>query len=143
MRTALVALICLALLAACDMPHPFSSDIGEHRFGETFSTSAGKTEMIERKVIVSFIAVVEDSRCPKRVTCIWQGEVKVRIGVMLRDETQSPAQREVVLSTLSDAAGTATIQGFRVELVDVSPYPEEGGPIVSAKYSVTLRVTRE
>jgi hypothetical protein len=32
-------------------------------------------------VAITFVKVIEDSRCPKNVTCIWQGRIIVQVAV--------------------------------------------------------------
>jgi hypothetical protein len=36
---------------------------------------------------VKFIEVLEDSRCPKEVTCVWEGRARVMVEVVETDKT--------------------------------------------------------
>jgi hypothetical protein len=140
--------VCLLVLAGCAAPPANVPDVGErapdmgqHRFGEAFSTK-GMMEMIEEEVLVGFMGVVEDSRCPKKVTCIWQGAATVKVGVIFNHQTDRSHQ-EVLLTTFPEAARTSVTRGFRIELLDLTPYPETAGSINPDDYAVTLRVTRD
>lgn len=147
-RAVVLPLICIASLAACDTPRGFEHnpqvghDIGEHRFGEAFTTpEGGKMEMVEEKIIVSFLALIEDSRCPRKVTCVWQGVAKIKAGAIIHPD---PARgfEEFTLATWPDSARSVTFEGFRIELVDLSPYPETATTAEPVNHVATLRVTR-
>lgn len=140
MRSAIVPLFCLFILAACTAPSPAAPEPSEHAIGESFTTPHGKMEMVGKKVLVSLAEVMEDSRCPRRVTCVWQGAAKVRIGVTIQES--GIVHQDVELATFPEATRVASIGGYRIELVDLAPYPDAPGPTDSAKYTVTLRVTR-
>jgi hypothetical protein len=139
-RSAIVPLLCLTFLAACAAPPPAAPEIGEHAFGESFTTPHGRMEWVGKTVLGSLVQVMDDSRCPRQVTCVWQGAAKVRIGVMIHESGID--HQDLELATFPEASRIASIGGYRVELIDLAPYPEVPGPADSAKYSVTLRVTR-
>src|SRR5690349_19932998 len=43
---------------------------------------------------VKFVGITEDSRCPKDVTCVWAGEVKVKLAMRLG--SQPPTESELL-----------------------------------------------
>lgn len=98
-------------------------------------------EMVEEKIIVSFLEVLEDSRCPKSVTCVWQGVAKIKAGAIVHPDP-SRGFEEFVLATYPESARTVTLEGFRIELLDLSPHPESVAPNGSIGHVATLRVTR-
>jgi hypothetical protein len=138
----LLSSLCLLLLAGCaaSRPAPKSDD---YLFGESITMSAGKIAMIGKKVTVSFGDVVEDSRCPTQVTCVWQGVAKVKFGVIIIQDGAGIAQRDVILATTPESARVASINGYRIELIDVTPWPETAARIEPGQYAVNLRVTRD
>lgn len=75
------------------------------RLGETLSMFGGKGTITE---------LIEDSRCPKDVQCIWAGTVKVKIHVVY-----GIISKDIVL-TLNE---TYTVQGYSATLTKV--FPEE------------------
>ena len=85
---------------------------------------------------LTFTGVIEDSRCPADVACVWSGMVIVALEVQAGGQ---PA-RKVQLGgmTNSDGAVTgaapavdvtnvATVEGYTVELLAVMPYPNAAG----------------
>ncbi|MEW6361209.1 MAG: hypothetical protein AB1477_03720 [Acidobacteriota bacterium] len=87
------------------------------------------------KLSVRFLGVVEDSRCPKGVNCVWAGAVTVKISV-------SCPGKEAKAFELSSLQGKETIEyeGKRITLVRVTPYPQADKPIRKANYRVTLKI---
>ena len=81
---------------------------------------------------VEFIRVVDDSRCPSDVTCVWAGEVKVQVAT--RTGTAEPVQHEI------KAGESATVGAFRVAVVNVQPVPVSTRQIPPEEYRVTLKV---
>jgi hypothetical protein len=89
-------------------------------------------------VTVSFDEVVEDSRCPTGITCIWAGDAVVKISIKTRDG--KPASYTLHTNSPERAADHG---GNRVELVAVTPYPKGDTPPRRADYRVTLLVERK
>ncbi len=79
---------------------------------------------------VRFIAVTEDSRCPRDVTCVWAGEVRVRLEVQ---QTPQAASQLELLEGRSAVAGR-----YRVTLVHVDPQPTSTTRIAPQDYRATL-----
>ena len=81
---------------------------------------------------------IEDSRCPQGVTCIWAGEVTVRIRVR-----EGGDDREIAL-TLGARPGSDTVKTSRHELrlSDVSPYPREGAEVARDDHRAIVMITR-
>ena len=88
--------------------------------------SAKTTEMTVR-----FIAVTEDSRCPRDVTCIWAGEVKVQLEIQ---ETRKASSKVEILE-----GGSTVVGAHRVTLVRVSPQPVSTSRIAPQDYRATLK----
>jgi len=90
-------------------------------------------------ITVSFEEVVEDSRCPTGVRCIWAGEAVVKISI----KTANGSPSSYTLHTDSQSAREAEHGGYRVQLLAVTPYPSGDTPIRSEDYRVTLSVERK
>lgn len=84
------------------------------RYGETI-------EVNEQGIQITFLAIVEDSRCPMDVTCVWEGRVTVELGI------EKEGLNEILLSlgTLSvDQVSEVAIEGVLIKLFGVvQPYP--------------------
>jgi hypothetical protein len=135
MLRAIVATLVLAGgLLACGAASPTRAD--DFTFDAEFTLAPGQTAKAKgADVEVGFIEVTADSRCPKDVTCIWAGEVKVRLSIR---SGSSEGTRHEVRETESVVAG-----GYQVTVVRVQPGAVSTHKITPDEYRVTFRVTRE
>ena len=109
-------------------------------FGSAFSIELGEEVRLggEEGIAVEFSSVLEDSRCPANVVCIWAGRATVAISLT----TLADGATETVELALGDTAGrrsdAGVVRNFKVQLLQLDPYPGTGaaGPL-----SVTLSVT--
>lgn len=80
---------------------------------------------------VRFLKVISDSRCPKKVTCIWEGEAKILLGITENGEYY---EKEYVIGgnrlefMLSDV--------LQLQVSQLSPYPETGAGIAPEEYKL-------
>ncbi len=93
-------------------------------------------------VELKFVEVLQDSRCPKNVTCVWAGEVVVLVDVFKNGNKTT--QKKLTLSPTSHlqnllgnilSTESLTISGF-----NVLPYPESGNSIKKEDYYIQLEV---
>ena len=94
----------------------------------------GDNVQLEGTVLrLNFGRVLEDSRCPVDVTCVWAGNAKVEIGIGAGMGPTHPLH-------LNTNAGprAVTWSGIRVTLLEVTPSPHSENPIPLEDYSVTL-----
>lgn len=114
-----------------NMKNTYTFQEGENRFLKDFDTN------------FTFKSIVEDSRCPKEVKCIWQGvgtvEVEV-IGIFTRPKI-------LKLSTLNDVKkgyeNSVEFNNLIVSLVELNPYPSKKIAIEDRKYSVVLKIIKK
>jgi hypothetical protein len=83
---------------------------------------------------VEFVRVVEDSRCPSDVTCVWAGEVKVQVST--RINAAEAVQHEI------KAGEHATVGGLHLVVVAVQPERLSTREISPDEYRVTLKVVQ-
>jgi hypothetical protein len=86
---------------------------------------------------VKFLSVIEDSRCPEGVNCIWAGVAKIKI--QLR-KTGKPA-KEFELNT-NQMDKSITFEGHTIKLVTLTPYPKSGTAINATVYFATLTIAK-
>ncbi len=86
---------------------------------------------------IKFLSVIEDSRCPEGVNCIWAGVAKIKI--QLR-KPGKPA-KEVELNT-SQSDKSITFEGHEIKLAALTPYPRSGSTTTAAAYSATLAIAK-
>ena len=82
---------------------------------------------------VKFVGIDTDSRCPSDVTCVWAGEVGVRLTVHKDGRTQELSIKETQ---------SLAVEGFTVTVLQVLPVRASSQPIAREDYRVTLKVTR-
>jgi hypothetical protein len=113
-------------LAACatTAAAPASSGVATAIFGETVRVGS---------VRVTPLVLLEDSRCPARVQCVWAGQVRISAKVASRAGTQT---RELAL-------GKAVPIGAGMLVLDrVTPAPARpGAPLAKSAYRLTFRYT--
>lgn len=109
------------------------------RLGEGFTLKVGESALIEAEAFqVKFVDVASDSRCPKDVQCVWEGDATVRIRVQKADA----AKRRLELHTASREKDTASAAGYEVRLLRLEPAPVSSKPTRQADYVATLSVSR-
>jgi len=116
----------------------FAQESSDPKLGEEFELAVHQTaQMTDEKISVTFQEVLEDSRCPVDVTCIWAGLAKVSLRV-----TVSGQERELSLST-SPPNDSAVFENYTFWLILVRPVPRANQNIDSSAYFVTVRVDKE
>ena len=84
-------------------------------------------------VTVMPLEVLQDSRCPVDVECIWAGTVQVRA---LLSSGLGEAEQEFELNT------PITTEAEIVTLVEVFPAPESGRAILASDYRFTFEIAK-
>lgn len=85
-------------------------------------------------VRVTLVEIVSDSRCPADVQCIWEGELKVSVG--LKSDTDSD---DVELSSI---AAPYAFDSFKVSIAGVLPAAHSGSAIQPGEYRITFKVEK-
>ncbi len=115
----------------------FAQESAHPNLGEDFELAVHQTaQFTAEKISVTFEQVLEDSRCPVDVTCIWAGlaQVSLRIAV-------SGQEKELSLST-SPPENSAVFENYTFWLIKVRPVPRANQNIDSSAYFVTVRVDK-
>ena len=118
---------------------PGCDDIVDAGLNEEFFISPGQKAVIENTGLeIAFIRVLEDSRCPRGVECVWEGNGRVEISLNYRGSGNEFRE----LNTALDPKLTQ-IRNFRISLAQLQPYPEYGNEILPENYRISLIVTEE
>jgi hypothetical protein len=121
-----VILFCLALPGCAATPQQIVEP------GAEITLAPGATVAVKGKGIkVRFVAVTQDSRCPKDTTCIWAGEVKAQLDILKISQTWQIELPE---------GGNTVIDDLRVTLVRVEPQPTSTARIAPQDYRATLKI---
>ena len=115
-----------------------SSEI-QVRPNEEFSLSIGRSAVGTGEGLkIEFEEVVEDSRCPRDVTCVWAGRVTCMIKL-----TQIGSSYRMALTEpgLTDEYSKERYEEYEIAF-HVTPYPEAGKKIPTGAYRLNLIVSR-
>lgn len=82
------------------------------------------------------LLAVDDSRCPDGVVCVWEGEVAIELAATQDGEELDTVR--LLLSSRDEAAARTGVGDYTVELVAVTPYPQEGVEPARADYVAAL-----
>jgi hypothetical protein len=113
---ALLLFACAASASRADVPFGAAFDLPR---GESVAVGGGK-------VTVRFDAVLNDSRCPVNVQCVWAGNAQLRFVASVPGSAAS----ELMLHTHGGAKypREACVLDFKVQLVRFVPLPVHGEP---------------
>lgn len=131
--TRLVAIVIGLALMGCDPAR--TQESRAVAIGTTITLAPG--EVVAVKALgtkVRFVAVSADSRCPRDVTCVWAGEVKIQLEIQ---QAAQPASQAEVREGDSTGAGDC-----RVTLVGVEPQPASTVKIAPQDYRATLKIDK-
>ena len=99
---------------------------------------AGQTVVVkEAGLKITFERVVEDSRCPEGVKCVWAGNGKVALKISPTKKAQSSVQLNTTLDPQQQ-----TFLGYDIKLVHLNPYPKMNVKINPRDYVLTLLITK-
>jgi hypothetical protein len=88
-----------------------------------------------RDARIRFDRVLEDSRCPTGVTCVWAGRARVAVSTRAGGTLES---RSHELEVGSEEKGVLDIGGIRVRAVALEPHPKADIPADSDAYRLVV-----
>lgn len=106
---------------------PFELGLGEQAIVES-----------EHDIVVEFTEVIQDSRCPSDVVCIWQGQATISISVQVGNADP----QEFMLTIGADESPAVTFWQHSVELLGLQPYPQSSVQVEPEDYVATLVVSK-
>ncbi len=88
---------------------------------------------------ICFTKLVAESRCPTGMECIWQGYAACEFFINI-----DGIKKQFTLSTLKNSAvpwsNETVINGIKISLVDVLPYPDFSKPQPTEPYKAILKI---
>ena len=109
------------------------------RLGQEFELKINQEAAIEGEgLAVVFESVVEDSRCPEGVDCIWSGNAKIRI----RSSKQKHASAPIELNTDVGPKSSSYLD-YEIKLVALKPRPKADRPVQPNEYKAALIITKK
>ena len=137
-RSLILAVLASVVLLALGCVTPFGRVNAE--LGEEFDLDIGQSVKIkDEKLEIKFAEVIEDSRCSKDVTCIWQGRISLTLEITDNGDLYNMTLLQYGLFYGYD---TETYQQYRFTF-KVEPYPEENMKITDSDYRLVMTVNRD
>jgi hypothetical protein len=128
------SILCLLSVTACD----FWSPTEPGPVNVELTLAPGQVRSVNgTDISIKFDAVVGDNRCPADAICITGGSADIRIQVL------GPGGRAQAYELRTGDQRPVQHRDFRVELVEVTPYPFSSQPFDPADYRIKLRITRQ
>lgn len=89
---------------------------------------------------IKFREIISDSRCPSNpiVTCIWAGQVRVKVDVYEKRKFVGSVEFSGIQSIDHLFSNSKEL---KISLVNVKPYPVNPGKIPAEDYMVSFRLT--
>lgn len=135
---ALLWLAPLLFVASCDLLKLLQPPIVEIELDKVFQLARGQMALLRSENLsITFKQVLEDSRCPENVQCIWAGNARIAIEVM---RPGSGKETLILNSTLEPHE--ASYQGFRIRFEGLAPQSRTDQRSSSQPYLLSLSVTK-
>lgn len=131
-----IAFVSISLFFACEEKEATTLTIPD-KFGEIITLKIGESvEVNGESLTIDFDNIVDDSRCPNGVDCIWEGQAEVNL---LLNKTKEIL---VIMRAGQEALAKDTLGNIIVTLLDVSPYPDVKNelPIPAEDYAIDIQV---
>jgi len=109
-------------------------------FDEEFSLSIGKGAVISKERLeITFLDVLEDSRCPRDATCISEGRATILVRLA---SFNTEAEVKLIEPGLSDHSGTVFVNYLIT--YHLLPYPQSGAETETARgdYRLVLTISK-
>lgn len=127
-----ISLVVLAASTACAQVQSVELRLDETTVVEWIGSSPASLSIEWRQVT--------DSRCPRDVTCVWEGEVAVELWVSTG--TDEPVQVMLIPDKPKGEGSTAVLrQGHTLRIDRVTPEPVADGPPPRSDYRALLTVS--
>ena len=108
--------------------------------GRTFKIKYGQEMTVKgQKLKVKFDSLLDDSRCPTDVKCVWEGDAKILISVRRANAGASNME----LHTNAQFTQARKYQRYLIKLVALDPYPRTRAEEKQSDYVATLLIKME
>ena len=108
--------------------------------GETFSLKMGESIKCKNcdNLMVQFMEVKEDSRCPEFTNCVWEGQAVVSFSI----QSEENSTLELVSRKGQPQLAKKVMGDYSYSLIKVDPYPQSGSQIKDEDYVLEMTVEK-
>lgn len=93
--------------------------------------------VVKGDVILKFVSVIEDSRCPEGVNCVWAGNAKIE--VLITDKRGN--SKKSIINTTTGPLGDQH-NGYAIYLNSLTPHPKGNKAINPKSYIASFTIRR-
>ena len=104
---------------------------------EQVTLKTGQTKIARTgRITIKFLELIEDSRCPADVNCVWAGIARIEVRL-----TRNGKSAVFELNT-NHRENPAVFQGYSVALSSLTPYPTSTSKPGPSEYTAKLTVSK-
>ncbi|MBK7105639.1 MAG: hypothetical protein IPH62_10185 [Ignavibacteriae bacterium] len=93
----------------------------------------------DENISIQFTELVGDSRCPIDAICVWEGDAEIKF----RFSKNNSFEDFTLHTSINYFNADTLLFGYRIELVEVFPYPQINIEIPSKDYKVKIKIEKE
>jgi hypothetical protein len=97
-----------------------------------------ETAIAGKNMTVKFTAVLEDSRCPEGIQCVWEGNARIKLSATKAGENAASLE----LNTSDRFAVEAQYLDCTITLIDLRPYPKAAEQISIQDYAAIVEIRK-
>ncbi|GHA49534.1 hypothetical protein GCM10007103_33000 [Salinimicrobium marinum] len=124
------------LLIGCSKEDSQANSTADLEVGESTTLDYGQCHSITGPDLRICLDSISDSRCPDGSTCVWEGDAIASFTFRSGTETNSFS-----LHTYRNYRQDTIINGLKIELLEVTPYPVLNTRIDPKDYSAELLIS--
>lgn len=133
------------LLSAC-LENPLISTYHES-VPDTVEIKVGNSAYFpEDSLLLDFIDVINDGRCPLFVQCFWEGQAEISLGLRIghQPKIRIPLKIFGYVDVEDSARHVATdTLGYQLKLLALNPYPVHPGDYDFNDYTATISIAKK
>ncbi len=144
MKLTLTALLLIGLLVGCSSDSGSQQDAAADKAAAAPNETSVALEVGESLAVpalgatIGFDTVLEDSRCPVDVECVWEGNARVGLR-LVSDELDEDFE----LNTSEQGGATSFLAaGYAISIEKLEPKPTSTTPIDPKFYHLTLKLQK-
>lgn len=101
-----------------------------------FTIGLGEHQKIDG-VTITFFEVLEDSRCPKDVDCVWAGQAKIK--VRIKEKGVAPVEKVIIFDAIGKDIVLHSSKKTVIKAVRLLPYPNTSMAVADRVYFLEIR----
>ncbi len=110
-------------------------------FNNQFQLKVDQIAIIKtEKFKLTFLDIIEDSRCPSDLNCFDSGQIKVAVKVVVND--CDLGDLNLINNTSRKNLGSTKVDDYLIKFVKAEPYPKSTQTIKLSDYIITLIVSK-